>query len=328
MLTAVFATKNRCHQIERSLKAFTKLVPPDGGWKLLVVDNGSEDATQFVLEAYRNILPLEILVEPRAGKNRALNRAIDAFAGDLVVITDDDVLPDHDWLVCLREAADSHPEASFFGGTIAPDWPSELPSWLDERRVNFGILFALMSRASGPCDFTSVFGPNMAVRRSVFEHGYRFSNEIGPNSTNPLAPMGSEWEFNERLHRHGHLGYFVADARVFHIIREEQLHEGWILNRAYRNGLGTASTTPPALAEGLPIVAGLTWRLLLRLLVFGCAARAVNRLPPSGWRLQLLFKERWFAGLAAGMSTNATGRSMPKRGPRMISAASLPRATR
>ena len=279
---------------------------------LLVIDNGGEDMTQLVLESYQNILPLKVLVEPRAGKNRALNSAIDTFAGDLVVITDDDVLPDRDWLVRLREAADSHPEASFFGGTIAPAWPSELPPWLNERRVNFGILFALINQASGPCDFRSVFGPNMAVRRSIFEQGYRFHNEIGPNSTDPLAPMGSEWEFNARLHRDGHLGYFVADARVLHVVREEQLNEGWILNRAYRNGVGTARTTPPTLAKGLPIVAGLSWQLLLRLLIFGCVARAVRWLPPSSWRLQLLFKEQWFMGLAAGMVANTTGRAGPR----------------
>jgi len=258
-----------------------------------------------VLAGYSQRLPLEVLYERRPGKNVALNRAVASFEGDLVVITDDDVLPEPGWLLRLTEAAMRHPEASVFGGTILPRWPRALPHWLNERWVNFGVLFALLSHHSGPCDFSAIYGPNMAVRRLVFDQGYRFDEGIGPDTTNPLSAMGSETEFTRRLLAAGHRARFVAEARVSHIIRPEQLQESWVLARAWRNGLGSARTDAPALTRGRAIVAGLTWRLLLRLVVFRLTACAVAGLPPSGWRLRLLFKDRWFAGLAAGMAAAA-----------------------
>ncbi|MBN9509559.1 MAG: glycosyltransferase [Alphaproteobacteria bacterium] len=316
MLTVAFATRNRAEQLAIVMEAFAGLVSPPGGWKLVVADNGSTDGTQALLKQYRERLPLETLFEPRAGKNTALNRAIASFEGDLVVLTDDDVLPEPDWLLRLEAAAEAHPEASLFGGTILPSWPEALPPWLDEAAVDFGMLFALVSRQSGPCDFRVIFGPNMAVRRTVFARGHRFDESIGPDGKNPRSAMGSETEFNRRLADAGHRAYFVADARVRHIIRPEQFEETWILNRAFRNGLGTARTNPPALTRGTPITAGQSWQLLARVTVFRLAARAAARLPPSSSRLRLMFKDRWFAGLAEGMRLRALELEAATRGSR------------
>jgi glycosyltransferase involved in cell wall biosynthesis len=331
MLTVAFATRNRADHLRDVLAAFAALAPPAGGWKLVVADNGSTDATQCVLSRYRERLPLHVLREPRPGKNAALNRAIASFDGDLVVLTDDDVLPEPDWLLRLATAAERHPEASLFGGTILPAWPHALPPWLDQSRVDFGTLFALVSHKSGPCDFRVIFGPNMAVRRSVFAHGHRFDESIGPDGRNALSAMGSETEFTRRLTAAGHRARFVAEARVRHIIRPEQFEESWILARAYRNGLGTARTNPPALAEGRGLVAGLTWRLLLRLVVFRAGARIAAPLPASAWRLRMLFKDRWFAGLATGvrarrLDSRAAPREALPRPPRATLPAGTPPA--
>ena len=56
------------------------------------------------------------MVEPEAGKNIALNAGLAFVSGDLVVLTDDDAIPRPDWLVRLRQAADSNPT---FGISVA-----------------------------------------------------------------------------------------------------------------------------------------------------------------------------------------------------------------
>ena len=150
---------------------------------------------------------------PSPGKNRALNTALPAFEGDLIVFTDDDVLPAPDWLQRLRAAADAHPEATLFGGTVLPDWPAPLPAWLSEQVVEFSVLYAKNERASGPCRPIDIYGPNMAVRAGVFEAGTRFAEHVGPDATNPLYAMGSETELLRRLEAEGHRGWFEASAQ-------------------------------------------------------------------------------------------------------------------
>lgn len=316
-LSVMLATRDRPEMLARTLESFTALVAPEGGWELLVVDNGSAAPTQALLARYLHRLPLTVLEQNSPGKSRALNRAVELVRGELVVLTDDDVLPEADWLVRLRQAALDHPAASYFGGTILPCWSAPPPRWLDAGSVHFGMLFALLERGSGPCDYREVYGPNMAVRRSVFVSGHRFSTGIGPDATTVLYPMGSEWDFNRRLHREGHQGWFVSEARVRHIIRTEQVTEKWVLQRAYRNGLGTGLIDPPSLTQAAVALRGVSMQLSLRLLLFSLISALLRPLPPSRYRLHWLFKEQWFKGLAAAI------RGRPEQRPAVRDAAGL-----
>jgi glycosyltransferase involved in cell wall biosynthesis len=300
MLTTVFATRNRAASLPRVLDALADLQAPPGGWKLIIVDNGSTDSTLEVVQGYASRLPVLLLHCPSPGKNRALNTALPHLEGDLVVFTDDDVLPDADWLIRLRAAAEAHPEAMLFGGTVLPDWPAPVPDWLSEQAVEFSVLYAKNARPSGPCRPIDIYGPNMAVRRIIFEAGTRFAEHVGPDATNPLYAMGSETELLRRLEAQGHRGWFEASARVGHIIRPEQMQERWILERAYRYGIGEGRNHAGALSAGRPVLAGLPAPLLLRVIAYRIAAHGMGLLPPSARRLRIRYRDRWLAGLVAG----------------------------
>ena len=300
MLTTVFATRNRAASLPRVLDAFAALQSPPGGWSLVVVDNGSADATAEVVQRYIGRLPLTLLHCAAPGKNRALNAALPHIAGDLVVFTDDDVLPAADWLVRLRAAADAHPESTLFGGTVRPDWPTPPPRWLSERAVEFSVLYAQNVRHAGPCRPIYIYGPNMAVRADVFVAGTRFAEHVGPDATNPLYAMGSETELLRRLEAQGHRGWFEASAVVGHIIRPEQMQESWILERGYRYGIGEGRNHASALFAGRPLLAGLPGPLLARILAYRIAAHGMGLLPPSAERLRIRYRDRWLAGVLAG----------------------------
>jgi glycosyltransferase involved in cell wall biosynthesis len=291
-LTVCLATHNRAAALPRVLAAFAALTRPPGGWAMIVVDNGSTDATAAVLQDHADRLPLTILSCPTPGKNRALNMALPLLRGSLAVFTDDDVLPDPDWLVQLHAAAEAHPEASLFGGTVLPDWPRPPPPWLSEQAVEFSVLYSQQRRPSGPCGFADIFGPNMAVRPAVFADGTRFAEHVGPDGSKPLYAMGSETELLRRLEAAGHRGWFEASARVGHIIRPEQMEEGWILDRAYRYGVG----------EGRHYAGAPSARQVLRRVVYRVAARGMAVLPPSARRLRIRYRDRWLAGVADGVA--------------------------
>ncbi|WP_428377608.1 glycosyltransferase [Lichenicoccus sp.] len=289
-LTVLFSTRNRGGALAPVLDSFTSLEAPPEGWKLVVVDNGSTDNTAGLLQSYLDRLPLTIMREPRPGKNRALNAALPQLEGSLVVLTDDDVLPRPDWLVQLCRAAEEHPEAALFGGCVLPHWSCPRPPWLLETAVPFSVLYAQQRRDTGPCSYAAIFGPNMAVRASVFAAGFRFSESVGPDETRRMYAMGGETEFLRRLDAAGYRGHFVADAVVGHIIRPEQLDEQWILHRAYRYGIG----------EGRHY-ASRAMQLHIRSLVYGLAARIVALLRPSPLRLKIRYKASTLSGIMAGL---------------------------
>ena len=236
MLTVLLATRNRSHVFESVLASFSNLRPPSSGWRLVVVDNGSTDSTQQVIDSFRNRLPLHCLVEPRPGKNLALNTGLSAAEGDLVVLTDDDVFPQQDWLILLRNAANARPDFSIFGGSILPRWEVPPPAWV--QWANQGAAYAVTDPnwKEGPIPANCIWGPNMAIRAEVFQSGIRFNTGIGPQGAN--YAQGGDTELTRRLERMGYKSWHVHSAVVEHFIRKEQLDKEWVLRRAIRHGRG------------------------------------------------------------------------------------------
>jgi len=237
MLTVLLSTRNGAGTLPGVLNAFANLQSPPGGWQLVIVDNGSTDRTNEIVASFEKRLPVRLLHETHPGKNAALNTGLTSIEGDLVVLTDDDVFPRADWLTRLRAAADAHPECSVFGGKILPRWEMPPAAWMISE-VPAGPTFTLTDAAlaDGPTGAHNVFGPNMAVRASVFESGARFDVSIGPRGSS--YPMGSETEFVRRLLQQGHRAWYVAEAVVEHFIRKSQMNVSWILQRAVRYGRG------------------------------------------------------------------------------------------
>lgn len=243
MLTVLMATFNGAATLPKVLEGYRRLLPPPGGWRLVVADNGSTDATAQVLDAHAGPLPLRVVAQPRRGKNAALNAALDLALrepggpDELFVLTDDDATPAPHWLLRLAQAAAAQPDVTMFGGAIVPDWAVEPPPWI-ERLVPLGLTFGITppDQADGPVFPGLIWGANMALRRGLFEDGLRFDETIGP--TAGAYAMGSETQLTRRLADAGHRAWFCAGARVAHHIRAHQLALPWILQRAYRFGRG------------------------------------------------------------------------------------------
>ena len=240
MLTVLVATRNGARTLPDVLEGYQNLLSPSGGWKLVIVDNASADGTRDVVHRFRSSLPLTYCEEPRPGKNRALLTALREAEGDLFVFSDDDAIPDPAWLASLRRAADERADFDVFAGTIRPRWEVRPERWvLDD--VDLAACYAITdsARLAGPIRAELVAGANMAIRRRVFEQGYRFDPEVGPSGGD--YAMGSETNLTVRLGEAGFKVWFCPEAVVEHFIRAHQIEPKWILERAIRFGRGTTA---------------------------------------------------------------------------------------
>jgi len=302
MLTVLIATRNGRSTLPGVLEAYGRVQAPAGGFKIVVVDNGSTDGTSERAAQFRDSLPLTWLVENKPGKNAALNRGLSAIEGDLVVLTDDDAFPRSDLLLRLRGAADVHSDFSIFGGTVVPRWEVPPPDWL-LRWVPLGATFALTppTLEEGPTPPHNIFGPNMAVRTQVFEAGHRFDVSTGPCGTH--YAMGSETEFVRRLVRQGHAAWHVAGAVVEHFVRESQMNRSWVWGRAVRFGRGQFRL---AQAEAAPAAA--SWLGVPRYLVRGMCEQAARMVwAYAGLDDEQFFLARWEFNCLWGAAVEARG---------------------
>jgi glycosyltransferase involved in cell wall biosynthesis len=286
MLTVLMATYNGARTLPKVLDAYCKLDSPEGGWKLIIVDNGSTDNTKETITPFEPHLPLTYVFEPTLGKSTALNTGLLSVTGDLVVMTDDDAVPRPDWLIQIRVVADSQPSFSIFGGAIVPDWEVPPESWI----LPFWSILTITDPAweEGPIVVARVSGPNMAVRSEVIKAGYRFDSSLGP--AGPRYRMGEDTDFVQRLGKAGFRAWHCKRAVVAHMIRIHQMKKEWMLRRAIQLGRAHYQwehteylLNRPVLLLGIP-------RYMLR----GILAQAIRVARAKLSRnADTVFKERW-----------------------------------
>jgi glycosyltransferase involved in cell wall biosynthesis len=92
-LSVIVPTHNRRDLLPRTLEGFCVQTgnPPD--WELLVVDDGSTDATEETVKTYAHRLPIRYFHQGKSGVSTARNLGLREARGKLVLFLDDDVIP-------------------------------------------------------------------------------------------------------------------------------------------------------------------------------------------------------------------------------------------
>ena len=279
-ISIILATYKRPEILNKTLKSFCDLIVDDITWELIIVDNACNPETSNLVDRYCEKLPIVFLTESKPGKNNALNTAIKCASGALYAFTDDDIIANPDWLVQFWEGANRWPGHSVFGGRIVADWPGEIPFWGEDHPLNVS-LFALHKPFGTEMEYDTAgflpYGPNMMIRREIFELGYRYNPDVGPTGEK-IYKMGSETELLMRLRDDGFTPVYLPNCVVKHQIRSEQLRDIWLKRRNFRIGFYDASSDEH-LQRRLFSCARYLWKQLLSLLLKWMLYKvSVNRL--------------------------------------------------
>jgi glycosyltransferase involved in cell wall biosynthesis len=209
LVSIVVCTRNRADKLRAALEAIRELeVPADGDYEVIVVDNGSTDATPEVCASlapsFGGRLRRVFLATP--GLSRAGNAGFEASRGSIIAFLDDDLLPGRDWLVevCREFAAD--PDLGAISGRVELFNPADLPMAI--RRQTERIAFDRFGHA-----FTLFIGCNLAVRRSVIDRIGLFDPDLG---TGTRFGSAGDSDFFYRAWRAGEKLVFVPTVFVLH----------------------------------------------------------------------------------------------------------------
>lgn len=221
--SVVVCTFNRAASLRDTLQALRALQVSAGcRWEIIVVDNNSDDDTRELVESIRREWPLlRYAFEPQQGLSHARNRGIATARGEVLLFTDDDVLPEPDWLEATLDGMTRH-HADACGGYVAPIWGAPPPLWLTERFHGF---LAIRAERSDEYPITRAaeapFGANMAIRRSVFERIGGFDTGRGRKGAELAA--GEDGEFFARILEAGLRVVFLGHSRVHHKVEAFRL---------------------------------------------------------------------------------------------------------
>jgi glycosyltransferase involved in cell wall biosynthesis len=237
-LSVLIATRNRANAIASCLRSIAAALANAGPIEaeIVVVDNGSTDDTAAVLKAWVNAdgVPVKPLHEPRKGKARALNRALQAAQGEILAFIDDDCRLSIEYVNQLlrHDAADT--EVVLRGGRIELGDPTDLPFTINTeptlKRWQRTMNSARYERFRG-----RINGCNMTMRRALVERLGPFDEDFGPGS---LIGAGEDTDYIYRAYLAGATLEYVPDMTVFHHHGRKTADDGKELFRGYMIAAG------------------------------------------------------------------------------------------
>jgi len=142
---------------------------------VLVVRDDDDQTRDMLARRSSSSLPIRIVAPDREGVIAALNCGFDQANGDLIAVTDDDTVPNPDWLQCIFRRFAGNPDLGALSGrdrVVAEDGYLEATSEPVVGRIRwYGRVIGNHHLGSGPMrDIDILKGANMALRRAAITH--------------------------------------------------------------------------------------------------------------------------------------------------------------
>ncbi len=176
-------------------------------WELIIVNDGSTDATGEIAGAYDD--PRIVLIhQENGGESVARNTALDHMRGEFVAFLDADDIYEPDHLALAIAFLQQHPDMDgvYTDGRHIDQAGAVGQTLSSRRRGPFtGRIFEEVVRAS------DVFGPPACValrRRGIVDHDLRFDTDI---------VIGPDWDFLTRFCEHSRFGYIDQSTCLYRI---------------------------------------------------------------------------------------------------------------
>ncbi len=182
---------------------------PDHLIELVIVDNGSSDATRDVVNRFNTKVKLTVryVFEGCRGLGRARNRGIEHSSAELLVFSDDDCYFDNEYFRQLPKLFDAQ-KYGYGGGQILLANPED-----DDRVANLKLSAVRNIPPYSYCLPPGVIqGANLIFSRKVFEVAGNFRDDMGAGTPFPCEDI----EMACRASNHGFAGVLIPELVVYH----------------------------------------------------------------------------------------------------------------
>ncbi|MFN8473390.1 MAG: glycosyltransferase [Anaerolineae bacterium] len=165
-VSVVIPTYQRRDAVERALHCLARQTFPPDRYEVIVAVDGSRDGTREMVEAFEAPYRLRALWQENRGRAAACNLGIRAASGDLLVLLDDDMQPQPEFLAAhlAEHAADA---ALGVMGAAPIRWDASSPPALQYAGARFNRHLARLSEPGHRLQLRDFYSGNFSIRRSV-----------------------------------------------------------------------------------------------------------------------------------------------------------------
>lgn len=219
----IIPTYERPVQISRCLESITKLDYPKNKFEVIVVDDGSVNPPETLINSYKDKLNIRLFTQKNVGPAGARNTGAKKANGKFLAFTDDDCEPDTNWLNAFENEFNRDPEI-FLGGYTINSLTDNPYSAASQELINY--LYSYYNSDRNNATFFA--SNNIAVRGDLFQ-------DIGGFDVTTLRATAEDREICDRWVYNGHKMTYTTDAVVFHS-HDLSLRQYWRQHFNYGRG--------------------------------------------------------------------------------------------
>jgi GT2 family glycosyltransferase len=176
--------------------------------EIVVVDQSREPDAQLAELVSAHGVELRYDWSQETGLSRARNRGLSLATGDVVAMTDDDVLVDRTWLADVVDALVAEGPRCLVTGTVRPGAPEQEGAWAPST-----ITDPVPRRFAGLVDTDPLYPCNLALWRSTARGLGPFDVRLGAGTNLPAA---EDNDFGYRALKAGHTIAYLPHLGVTH----------------------------------------------------------------------------------------------------------------
>jgi len=228
-ITVAIATMGRASALARCVRALINgdTLPAD----IVIVDQSPDDATEHMVRqvASSRAVRVDYVRQARLGLAASRNAAIAASTKPIVAFTDDDCVPDPEWLTSIVAVLDTEPDVDVVTGRILPLGPDQ--PGLHAVSSRRSVIPARVHGRALPWAVGS--GANIAASRVWLNRVGGFNERLGAGSA------GRSAEDVDLLYRLLVAGATVRYEPAAIVLHERKDQAGWLATRSsYGYGMG------------------------------------------------------------------------------------------
>ena len=223
LFSVVIPTYNRPDALAECLDAVCALDAVDGGYEVIVVDDGTQVDLSAIVAGHAGSVPLSFLRQANGGPAGARNHGAAHASGRFLAFTDDDCRPAANWLHCMAQTLSAAP-GLLVGGCTRNALAGNVYSTASQLLLHYITDYYQANHHDGMF-FTS---NNMAVSRECFHEVGGFDVAFA-KATNEDRELCERWRFRRLPMR------YAPSAIVYHA-HELTLQTYWRQHFNYGRG--------------------------------------------------------------------------------------------
>jgi glycosyltransferase involved in cell wall biosynthesis len=232
LISVVICTLNRADLLSLALRTACDQDLDSSYYEVIVVDNGSVDDTQEVVDGFVRKHPnVRYCREEKVGLSHSRNRGFREAKGIYIGYLDDDAKVPHNWLSTAQRIIKEKMPVAFGGPYYAfYNWPK--PNWFKDEYGSREM--AECARFLRPGENLS--GGNLFIRREVLVQLGGFDPNLGMTGT--TVAYGEETLLQQRILEMTPEAaiYYDPDLFIHHLVRSEKTSLTWRLVENFSRG--------------------------------------------------------------------------------------------